>query len=102
MVDDDVVMFNLREREVIALEGIGTALRDIAASMSLSYRLEREKFHKQYPIRGEVRDAEITHLQTEEEKIREGQGATDETDDEWVGSRQAKFEADQARKARRS
>jgi hypothetical protein len=80
---------------------IAKALNRIADAFTATYALQREAFQKQYPVRKEVVDATVTHRQTEEERLREAQGATDETDAEWVGRRTAKFEANQARKARK-
>lgn len=78
------------KRQVEAIEAVATALRDIGASMHLSYQLERAKFNKAYPEKKEVRDALITRPETAEDKARKNQGATDETDDEWVGRREQK------------
>lgn len=79
----------LREREVVAFEGIGAALITICAAMVMRNEIEQAWFDKKYPVRGEVRDAEVTHLKTEEERLREEQGDTGETDEEWIGSREA-------------
>ncbi len=55
-------------------------------------------FDKLYPVRTELRDALVTHRQTEEEKLREDQGASEETDEEWVGPRERQYEEAQARR----
>jgi hypothetical protein len=84
-------MGDLELRKVEALEGIGTALRNMAASMHLNYLLERDRFMKEYPLKGEVKDATITRRQTEEEKLREEQGDTDESDADWTGQRERAY-----------
>lgn len=92
---------DVEKRGLEALERVGEALRDMAASMHLTYLLERERFSKQYPEKKEIRDALVTHPQTDEEKIRESQGDSDETDAEWVGQRERRFEEAEAAKAAR-
>lgn len=92
-------MTEFEERQIEAFTAIGSALRDISAAIRLRYMVEREMFNKLYPAKGEVRDATITHPQTTEEKVRQSQGATDETDEEWIGRREQKILA--ANEARR-
>lgn len=92
---------NALEVAAYNLGSIATALRDIAVSMHLSYQLERERYERQYPDKKEVREALITHRQTEEERIRETQGATGESDEEWIGRRESQVVEDHAKEATR-
>lgn len=75
------------------LGAMAAALRDIATAMHLSQQMERERFERQYPEKKEGRDATVTHRQTEEERLRESQGATPESDAEWIGRREAEVRA---------
>lgn len=81
-----------------AIQSVASALRGIGAAIHNLYTLERERFNKQYPEKRSATDATITHRQTEEERLREEQGATDESIDEWMGRREIQFEATQARR----
>lgn len=66
------------ERLVLALEMMSMAL----GSMSKTYEL---LYYKMYPPKGMVRDADVTHTPTEEEKLRAAQGATGErTTEDWM------------------
>lgn len=76
----------LREREVRALEQMGAGLRDLSATLHLFYL-------RMYPAKAEVRDATVTHIQTDEEKMRADQGASDESDAAWIGRREQEFNA---------
>lgn len=84
------MMTEYEKRKVEAIEAVATALRDIGAAMHLSYLLDREIYRKNYPEKKEVRDALITRPETAEDKARKNQGATDETDEEWIGRREQK------------
>ena len=68
------------------MEQMGAGLRDLAATLHLFYL-------RMYPVKGEARDATVTHRQTDEEKMRADQGASDESDAEWIGRREAEFDA---------
>ena len=59
----------LADRFVSSFEKIAAALE----GMSETYRRQHEK---QYPDRGQVREAIVTRVQTEEDRIREAQGAS--------------------------
>jgi hypothetical protein len=59
------------ERLVAAFEQIATALTGI-------HDTEEKQFGKQWPERKEVREAVYSRVPTEEDRIREGQGASDQ------------------------
>jgi hypothetical protein len=94
MTDEET---NALEVAAYNLGSIATALRDIGIALHVSNQLERERFERQYPGKKEVRDAIVTHRQTEEERLREAQGASDESDQEWTGWREKKFVEDHAK-----
>ncbi len=84
------------ERLTLAIEGMGSAFRDIGASLYLLQQVARDLYNKQYPVRGKVDDATITHVQTEEERLRESQGYSEEDDEAWLGRRERAFEDSKA------
>lgn len=75
----------LFDQNTAAFVAIGSALRDVAAALQSLCELERERLNLEHPVKGIARDATITHPQTDEEKLYEAQGNTDETDEEWIG-----------------
>jgi hypothetical protein len=79
---------------------LNTAFESIAVSLGKI----AEIFERRFPaprLASEVVDATVTHRQTEEERIREEQGFSEETDAEWIGRREARFHEAQASKARK-
>jgi hypothetical protein len=79
-------MADREERELLAVELIGASLASIALVMQARYE-------KDYPAKKEPTDATITHRQTDEEALQAGQGASDESDEEWIGHRERDFAA---------
>jgi len=75
MTDDQMNAFV--ERFVLSFEKMATALEGVC-------EIYRQEFSRRYPKRGEVREAVITHVPSEEDRIRESQGATDQTLSEWL------------------
>jgi hypothetical protein len=65
------------ERFVLSFEKIATALE----GLDETYRRHLEKL---YPERGEFREAVVTRVKTEEDRIREAHGASDKPLDEWL------------------
>lgn len=86
MLDGGDLELQFLERQTMALEVMGAGLQSIAAALHLFYA-------RMYPAKGEVRDATVTHRQTDEEKVRADQGASGETDAEWIGRREQEFNA---------
>jgi hypothetical protein len=82
---------NPTDRLAIAFEGI-------AASLARLVDLMERQFPPKRPA-SEVVDATVTHRQTEEERIREEQGYSEDTDEEWIGRREARFNQAQTDKA---
>ncbi len=56
---------------------IATAFESIAVTLAQFYE-------KMYPPKHEPGDVTLTRIATEEDKIREAQGATEETTDQWL------------------
>jgi len=72
------------ERLVVAFEKIATELgraNDTAI----------KAFEKQWPERKEFREAIVTRVPTEEDIIKENQGASDEPISEWIGFREKQY-----------
>jgi hypothetical protein len=65
------------ERFVVSCEKIALALEGI-------HETRRQQFQRQYPERREVREAKVTRVPSEEDRIREAQGASDAPLDEWL------------------
>lgn len=67
-----------------AMERIATAFETIADTLDAMYKLQQERFDREYPTRF-PKDAVVTRLPTEEEKLARAQGATGESSlDEWM------------------
>lgn len=75
-----------------ALNDVAGALWSIADALHGLYDVQVARYEKEFPEQGEVRDATITKLKTEEERLREEQGQSEETLEEWVGLREREFE----------
>lgn len=72
---------NHEERACLALEGIATALTEWV-------KIEAQRFEKEYPPKREPREALVTYIPTEEEELQRDQGASGESQDEWIGLRE--------------
>jgi hypothetical protein len=75
MTDDQMNAFV--ERFVLSFEKIGTALE----GLDETYRRHLDKL---YPARAERREAVVTRVQTEEDRIREAQGSSAKPLDQWL------------------
>jgi hypothetical protein len=75
MTDDQLCAFV--ERFVLSSERIAEALEGLNETY-------RQHYQKLYPQRREVRDAVVTRVQTEEDRIREAQGASAEPLNRWL------------------
>jgi hypothetical protein len=75
MTDDQEMMFS--ERLVASFERIATALEGL-------HETYRWQYKKQYPQRREVREAVVTRVQNEEDRIREAQGTDGRPIDRWL------------------
>ena len=80
------------------MQRMATAFERIANTLAQFY-------NKMYPPKHEPGDVTLTHIATEEDKIREAQGATEETTDQWldIGPRErALLESPQPKPPRRA
>jgi len=75
MTDDQINSFV--ERVVLSFESIASALEGLNETY-------RRHFEKLYPERKEVREAIVTRVPSEEDRIREAHGNTGEPLDEWL------------------
>lgn len=64
---------------------------ELASALARLATIAEQWYAKVYPEKKPVRDADITHLPTEEEKLRTQLGQTDEPIEEWVGTRERKI-----------
>lgn len=72
------------ERLVVAFEKIGEAVDFIAGSVDSIAKTQLKDFGKRYPAKQKNVKATVTHVKTDEERLKEDQGQTDETLDEWT------------------
>lgn len=72
------------ERLVAAFERIAEAFDFVAGSIDSIAKTQLKDFAKRYPAKQKNVKATVTHVKTEEEKLREAQGQSDETLDEWT------------------
>ncbi len=77
---------------------IAGALEKLAEEQHKANVIEQARFDKEYPPKKEVQDVTITHIKTEEERLREDQGDTGESDEEWIGAREQRFEEEQRKR----
>jgi hypothetical protein len=91
---------DLEIRLVVAFEQIAEALTGI-------YETGERQFAKQWPERKEVREAVVTRIPSEEDRIREQHGSGDEPTEQWltlneeeaIGEREREFLDGQRREA---
>jgi hypothetical protein len=72
------------ERTVNALESLARSFDRIALTVEKFYSLAEKVYEKHYPQPKAIRDAVVHRKPTEEERIREEQGATGEALYEWL------------------
>lgn len=72
---------NQAERLVIAFEKIAEAL-------TLRATLDADRFTKEYPPRRDPSDITVSKPKTEEDYLREDQGQSEESIEEWIGQRE--------------
>jgi hypothetical protein len=65
----------------------------IARTVESWYNLEKKRFDLEHPTKPEPRDAKVTKIPSELDRLREAQGATGESDEEWgtLGTREREF-----------
>ncbi len=72
------------ERLVAAFESIGESFDFIAGTLETMSHTLQAHHEKTFPTRKPPVDATISHILTEEERLREDQGASDEPIDQWT------------------
>ena len=72
---------NREERLTAAFESIANSLVKLAT-------LSENRFDKEYPARKAPQDVTLTRIPNEEDRIREEQGQSEETLEEWIGIRE--------------
>ena len=74
---DDALLASLLERFVVCFESIAKGLGDF----NETYRRHLERLH---PERKEYREAHVTRVKNEDDRIREAQGASGQPLDQWL------------------
>ena len=69
-------------------ERLTAAFESIAQSLVKLATLSENRFDKEYPARKVPQDVTLTRIPNEEDRIREDQGASDESIEEWIGIRE--------------
>lgn len=77
MITDDQ-LYSLAERFVLSFEKLAAAAEGLN-------EIQRRTFEKTFPERKEARDAILTRVPSEEDRLREAQGASGESLEEWLG-----------------
>lgn len=72
-------------------KGIAAALWSIAEALRGLYDVQEARFVREFPPPGTPRDATISRVKTQEDLLREDQGSSDESLEEWVGFREREF-----------
>lgn len=69
------------------------AMERLADSFEMIAKLLAQFYEKMYPPKHEPRDVTLTHIPTQEDRIKEAQGSTSETTDEWldIGPREREY-----------
>jgi hypothetical protein len=80
-------MLSLAERLVLSFEKMASALEGLNET-------QRRSFAKQFPERGEIREAVVSRVPTAEDRIRESQGASGTSLDEWLSGIEEESEED--------
>lgn len=71
------------DRIVVAFERLAEALTDMSHAVAGIYDIKQREFAKQYPAR-EKREALVSRVPTDEDRIREQHGASDEPITGWL------------------
>ena len=68
-------------------------LERIADAFEMIAKLLAQWYDQAYPPKHEPRDVTLTHIPTDIERVKEAQGASEETTDEWldIGRREREF-----------
>lgn len=76
------------ERLVMALESLASSFQSIAESQQNCYALAEKRMNFDHPPRKAPTDVYLTRVPTLEDQLREDQGASGETLEEWIGLRE--------------
>jgi hypothetical protein len=72
------------ERLIVAIEGIGEAFDHMAGSIQTLATITEKDFAKRYPPKKRDVKATVTHVKTDEERLKEEQGQTNENLEDWT------------------
>jgi hypothetical protein len=75
------------------MERLAHSFEVIAQTAVAWYNLEKKRFELEHPTKPDARDATVSHIKSPIDQLRESQGATGETDEEWgtLGPREKQF-----------
>lgn len=75
--DQEAALYSIVERVAISFEKIAWSLEGL-------YGIQKQRFAREYPER-EHRDAVVSRVPTDEDRIRSAQGQSDKSIGEWLG-----------------
>ncbi len=76
-----------------AMERLARAFERIADTLDCWYKWEVQRYNNEHLAKSPPRDGIVTRIPSEIERLRESQGATGETDEDWgsLGNREREF-----------
>lgn len=89
------------ERFISAFERMAEAFDFMAGSVAAISKTLEKDHHRSFPTKKPPKEATITHILTEEERLREDQGASDEPIEKWanLGEREKAYLRDHPEEA---
>jgi hypothetical protein len=81
------------EEDDRAMQRMASAFEVIADTLTAMYNLQQARFDKDFPSKPQVREALVTKIKSDEDVLRESQGSTGESDEQWldIGEREREF-----------
>lgn len=82
------------DEDARAMERIASAFEVIADTLTAWYKLEQHRFDIEHPPKHEPRDVQLSRVPDTIDKLKESQGASEETTEDWltnVGPREREF-----------
>lgn len=79
-------------RDENSMERMAAAFETIADTVVAMYKLQEQRFDKEYPSKPTPKDATVTRIASDEDKLREDLGDTGEPLEDWVGPRERELQ----------
>jgi hypothetical protein len=87
------------EEDERAMARMASAFEEIADTLTAWYKLDQQRFEKEFPVKVKPEDATVTTIASDEDALREAQGASSEPLEEWTGQREQEFILKRTREA---